>query len=87
MTAPLTVVFVSNMFGTSRLGTISGLINMVHQVAGGLGAVLGAVIFDMRGSYDLAFLIMLALAVVGTVAIIALQERPLEHSLASESSD
>jgi MFS family permease len=87
ITAPLTVVFVSNMFGTSRLGTISGLINMVHQVAGGLGAVLGAVIFDIRGSYDAAFLVMLVLAVVGTVAIIALQERPLEYSLASEGSD
>jgi hypothetical protein len=45
------------------------------------------VIFDIRGSYDAAFLVMLVLAVVGTVAIIALQERPLEYSLASEGSD
>ena len=84
MTAPLTVVFVSNIFGTSRLGTLSGLINMVHQVAGGLGAVLGAVIFDWRGSYDAAFVIMLALAFVGTFAAIALRERPLEYRLAPE---
>ena len=86
MTAPLTVVFVSNIFGTSKLGTISGLINMVHQVAGGLGAALGAVIFDWRGSYDTAFIIMLVLAVVGTVAVIALRERPLEYRLAPEGS-
>ena len=83
MTAPLTVVFVSNIFGTSRLGTISGLINMVHQVAGGLGAVLGAVIFDTRGSYDAAFVIMLVLAFVGTFAVIGLKERPLEYRLDS----
>lgn len=82
MTAPLTVVFVSNIFGTSRLGTISGLINMVHQVAGGLGAIIGAVIFDTRGSYDAAFFIMLALAFVGTFAVIALRERPLGYRLA-----
>lgn len=79
MTAPLTVVFASNIFGSSRLGTISGLINMVHQVAGGLGAVLGAAIFDWRGSYDGAFLVMLALAVVGAVAVIAVRER--SHSV------
>ncbi|MCH7800733.1 MAG: MFS transporter [Chloroflexi bacterium] len=83
MTAPLTVVFISNIFGTSRLGTISGLINMVHQVAGGLGAVLGAVIFDTRGSYDMAFVIMLVLAFVGTFAVIGLKERPLEYRLDS----
>ncbi|MDP6513765.1 MAG: MFS transporter [SAR202 cluster bacterium] len=86
MTAPLTVVFVSNIFGTSRLGTLSGVINMVHQVAGGLGAVLGAVIFDWRGSYDAAFVIMLILAVVGTVAVIALRERPFEYRMAPEGS-
>jgi predicted MFS family arabinose efflux permease len=59
---------------------------MVHQVAGGLGAALGAVIFDWRGSYDTAFVIMLVLAVVGTVAVIALRERPLEYRLAPEGS-
>jgi hypothetical protein len=47
---------------------------------------MGAVIFDWRGSYDAAFIIMLVLAVVGTVAVIALRERPLEYRLAPEGS-
>ena len=68
MTAPLTVVFAGNIFGTARLGSVSGLINMSHQVAGGLGAVAGAVIFDVMGSYDGAFFLMLALTVVAAVA-------------------
>ena len=55
-------------------------------MAGGLGAALGAVIFDWRGSYDTAFIIMLGLAVVGTVAVIALRERPLEYRLAPDGS-
>ncbi len=75
MTAPLTVVFASNIFGTRHLGNVSGLINMAHQVAGGLGAVLGAVIFDATGSYDGAFFIMLVLAVVGAVSTYLVRER------------
>ena len=77
MTAPLTVVFAGNIFGTERLGTGSGLINMVHQVAGGLGAVLGAAVFDWRDSYDIAFVLMLGLAIVGAAATALLSERRL----------
>ena len=75
MTAPLTVVFAGNIFGTARLGSVSGLINMSHQIAGGLGAVVGAVIFDATGSYDPAFFLMLGLSVVGAVATHLVRER------------
>ena len=68
MTAPLTVVFAGNIFGTSRLGSVSGLINMSHQIAGGLGAVMGAIIFDATGSYNPAFFLMLGLSVIAAVA-------------------
>ena len=80
MTAPLTVVFASNIFGTTRLGSVSGLINMSHQIAGGLGAVVGAVIFDTTGSYDVAFYLMLVLTVIAAVATHLTRERPIQHS-------
>lgn len=76
MTAPLTVVFAGNIFGTARLGSVSGLVNMSHQIAGGLGAVVGAVIFDTTGSYDGAFYLMLVLTVIGAVATHLTRERP-----------
>ena len=67
ITAPLTIVFVGNIFGTARLGTISGVINMSHQISGGLGAFVGAFIFDTWGSYDRAFVLMLGLSLVAFV--------------------
>ena len=76
MTAPLTVVFASDIFGTSRLGSVSGLVNMVHQIAGGLGAVVGAVIFDATDSYDGAFFLMLALALIAAVATLIVRQPP-----------
>ena len=41
ITAPLTVVFAANIFGQARLGTVSGLISMVHQIAEGAGSLRG----------------------------------------------
>ena len=55
MTAPLTVIFSGNIFGSARLGRISGMISMIHQISGGIGALAGALAFDIWGSYDGAF--------------------------------
>lgn len=68
VTAPLTVVFVRQSFGTRNLGALAGLITMTHQIFGGLGAYAGAAIFDATGGYDAAF----ALVLVSTVVALAL---------------
>ena len=77
ITAPLTVIFAGNLFGTQRLGTISALITMVHHIGGGLGAYIGGVMFETWGSYDEAFALMLALAVVGMAFTMLVRERSL----------
>lgn len=59
VTAPLTVVFVAEHFGSRNLGALTGLVTMVHHMAGGLGAWLGALSFDRLGGYDAAFALML----------------------------
>ncbi|PKB80965.1 MAG: hypothetical protein BZY88_07410 [SAR202 cluster bacterium Io17-Chloro-G9] len=75
ITAPLTIVFAGNIFGSANLGTVSGFISMVHQVAGGLGALTGAIIFDLRGSYDSAFLLMLLLAIAAAALTPLVREK------------
>lgn len=62
LTAPLTVIFARDAFGMAHLGAISGLIVMVHHMCGGLGAYIGAAIFDTYGTYDRAFALMLGLS-------------------------
>ena len=73
VTAPLTVVFVRQSFGTRNLGALAGLITMTHQVFGGLGAYAGAAIFDATGGYDAAFIVMLASAVAALALTLALR--------------
>ena len=83
VTAPLVVVFSANIFGTRRLGTVSSIINMVHQSAGGLGAFVGAFIFDRWGSYDGAFVLMFALSWLGVAMTMMVRDRPLVQSTAA----
>jgi predicted MFS family arabinose efflux permease len=79
VTAPLTVVFVRETFGMKHLGALTGLVTMVHQVFGGIGAYGGALAFDAAGSYDAAFALMLAssvLALLLTFIFSAASARP-----------
>jgi predicted MFS family arabinose efflux permease len=73
VTAPMTVLFVRDHFGMKHLGALTGLITMVHQMFGGIGAWGGALIFDATGTYDAAFLLMLALSVLALVLTLTLR--------------
>ena len=77
MTAPLAVVFARESASIALLGTVSGLITMAHHVAGGIGALAGASIFDAYGSYTRAFVAMLLLSVVALGLTLVLPRRPV----------
>jgi predicted MFS family arabinose efflux permease len=85
VTAPLTVVFVRDSFGMKNLGALSGLVTMVHQVFGGIGAYGGALVFDGTGSYDAALLLMLATTAVALVLTLLLR-RPTSSAASARSS-
>jgi predicted MFS family arabinose efflux permease len=74
VTAPLTVVFVSESFGTRHLGALTGLITMVHQIFGGIGAYLGAAVFDATGTYDIAFTTMGAVSLLAVLLTLLLRQ-------------
>jgi len=73
--APLVVLFVRDHFGMIELGALSGLVTMVHQIFGGIGAYGGALIFDTTGTYDAAFLILLVASCLA-VALSLMLRRP-----------
>ena len=73
VTAPLTVLFVRDSFGTKHLGMLTGLITMVHQISGGIGAYGGALVFDYAGSYRAAFILMLVASAIALVLTLMLR--------------
>ncbi len=85
VTAPLTVVFVRDSFGMKNLGALTGLVTMVHQVFGGLGAYGGALVFDAAGSYDPALRALLATSAVALVLTLMLRQ-PTSSAASARSS-
>jgi predicted MFS family arabinose efflux permease len=73
VTAPMTVLFVRDHFGVKHLGALTGLITMVHQIFGGIGAYGGALVFDATGTYDAAFAAMLAATTVALLLTLKLR--------------
>ena len=71
------LIFGGKIFGPARLGAIAGLISSFHMAAGGIGALAGAVIFDQWGSYDRAFVLMMALSVVASAVTLMIREQRL----------
>ena len=85
ITAPLGVIFAGQIFGSRYLGTVSGIVSMVHQVSGGLGALAGGLFFDAFNRYDGAFALILGMALLAIV-ISALLHRSRPSVLRSEAS-
>jgi predicted MFS family arabinose efflux permease len=73
VTAPLTVLFVRENFGVLHLGAIAGLITMIHHIFGGVGAWIGARIFDSTGNYTAAFWTMTICSLVAFILTLSLR--------------
>ncbi len=73
ITAPLNIVFVRQAFGTKNLGALTGLVIMAHHVFGGIGAYIGASIFDATRSYNIAFALQLVTAAIALVLTLGLR--------------
>ena len=66
---------VADYFGTRSHGTIFGVVLFFGTLGGTAGPLLAGRIFDLTGSYDIAFLLLSGLAVFGL--LLASWLRPL----------
>jgi len=58
---------VAGLFGTRSQGTMLGIIICSGTLVGSISPILTGMIFDVKGSYQLAFLIILIIAVAGLI--------------------
>lgn len=78
------VTFIANMaptaslvrgnYGLASTGAIMGWLLLTHQIGGAAGTYLGGVIYDATGGYPAAFLLMTAVALIGTVINVFIRE-------------
>jgi MFS family permease len=82
-TAPLSTTLLGRIYGFSNIGLISGFINTLHHLGGGLWAYLGGWAFDRTGSYLLIFVVSAVLASVALICTVFISERSHQRSPAS----
>lgn len=71
---------VADYFGTRRFATIRGWIGMISSIGGAAGPPFGAWIYEVTGSYDLAFAVFAAVVLVGVPAMwLADRYRPVQE--------
>ena len=70
---------VAELFGTRSHGVILGIVIFSGSLGGATGPLLSGYIFDMTGSYSIAFLLLLSMAVIGAIMTILLKPTILDR--------
>lgn len=76
-TAPLTNGLVSQVFGVRYITTLFGFVFFGHQLGSFLGVWMGSHLFEATGSYDLIWLVAMALGVVAAALHWPIDDREL----------
>ena len=85
-TVPLTSAVVAQIFGVKYLSMLSGFVFLSHQLGSFVGAWLGGYLFDTTGSYQLVWIISVALSILAALANWPIDERPVERLRMRESA-
>ena len=71
----ITAAYASDGFGTANLGRIYGTMFAVMPLGSGLGAYLGGLLFDVRGTYDVAVWSNVALLIAAALLVWSIGEK------------
>jgi len=82
---PLVNGLVVQIFGLRFLSTLTGIAFLSHQAGSFLGAWGGGYLFDLMGSYDLAWKIGVMVGLVAGTLQLLMNDRPTERVLAAEA--
>ncbi len=80
-TVPPTAGLVAKFFGVGHMATLFGVVMLAHQVGGFLGAWLGGQVFQATGSFDIVWMIDIALAVGAALLHLPIREAPVARRL------
>jgi predicted MFS family arabinose efflux permease len=82
-TVPLTSGLVAQIFGTTWMSMLYGIVFFSHQIGSFLGAWLGGMFFDMHGNYDLVWAMCVALGFVAAALHWPIKDAPMPRLAAA----
>lgn len=78
-TVPPTSGIVAQVFGVRYMSTLFGFVFLSHQVGGFAGAWIAGLLYDLTGSYEIVWMINIALGVMAALLVLPIDEKPLER--------
>jgi MFS family permease len=79
-TVPPTNAVVAQIFGAQHLSMLGGFVFFSHQIGSFLGVWLGGKLYDATGSYDIVWMLAIALGIVAMLANLPVRETPIDRS-------
>lgn len=76
-TVPLTNGLVAQIFGVKYLSMLSGVVFFSHQIGSFMGAYLGGYLFDKTGSYNVVWMIAIALGAFAGLINLPIKEQSI----------
>jgi len=76
-TVPVTSGLIAQVFGVKYLSTLTGIAFLFHQVGSFLGVWIGGYLFDTTGSYQLMWLLTIALGVLAALINLPINDRQI----------
>jgi MFS family permease len=78
-TVPPTSGLVALMFGTRWMATLFGFAFFSHQVGGFLGVLLGGILYEQTGSYNVVWWLSVVLGLISALINLPIIEKPIER--------
>ncbi|MDP2016787.1 MFS transporter [Hydrogenophaga sp.] len=76
-TIPPTNAVVAQIFGVAHMSMLGGFVFFSHQIGSFMGVWLGGVLYDRTGSYDIVWIISIALGVFAGLINLPVRETPI----------
>jgi MFS family permease len=85
-TVPPTSATVAQIFGVAHMSMLGGFVFLSHQFGSFLGVWLGGYLYDQTGSYDIVWLICIALGVFAALINLPVKETAIERRVLAHAS-
>src|SRR5712691_9273280 len=79
-TVPLTNGVIGGIFGVAYMSTLSGFVFFSHQIGSFIGVWLGGYLFDHTGSYQVVWMISIALGIFAALVNLPIEEHAIERA-------
>jgi MFS family permease len=82
-TVPVTSGVIAQIFGVKYMSTLTGIAFLFHQVGSFLGVWIGGYLFDTTGSYQLMWILTIALGILAALINLPINDRQIVRPAAA----